>query len=61
MNRIQRLFEVIAGISHEERRRWALAQEIFGAPRWDSLALRTPACWRRKVNVREIKRCAAAT
>jgi len=61
MNRIQRLFEVIAGLSHEERRRWALAQEIFYAPRLDSLALRTPACWRRKVNVRETKRCAAAS
>lgn len=56
MNRIQRLFELIAGISEEERQRWALAQEIYGAPRVDALALRIPACWRRKANVQGIKR-----
>jgi len=56
MNRIQRVFEFIAGISQHERDRWALAQEIYRAPRLDVIALRTPACWRRKANVRGIKR-----
>jgi len=56
MNRIQRLFEVIAGISQEERHRWARAQEIYGAPRIDVLALQIPACWRRKANVQVSKR-----
>jgi hypothetical protein len=55
MQRIQRLFEFIAGISHEERQRWALAQAIYATPRMDDMALRTPACWRRKANVRGIK------
>lgn len=48
MNRIQKWFEQIAGVSQEERVRWALAQEIFGTPRIDVLALQKPACWRRK-------------
>jgi hypothetical protein len=56
MNRIQRLFELIAGISQEERDRWALAREIYCAPRVDVLALQIPACWRRKSNVQAIKR-----
>jgi len=55
MQRIQRLFEFIAGISQEERHRWALAQAIYSAPRVDVVALRTPACWRRKANVRGTK------
>lgn len=52
MNRIQRLFELLAGISQEERQRWMLAQKIYSAPHLDVRALRTPACWRRKINVR---------
>ncbi len=56
MIRIQRLFELIAGVSQEERQRWAIAQDIFHSPRMDVLALQTPACWRRKANVRGIKR-----
>ena len=55
MNRIQRLFELIAGISQEERHRWALVQDIFLAPRLDVHALQTPACWRRKANSQGIK------
>ena len=38
MNRIQRLFEMIAGVSQEERLRWAQAQEIFCAPSVDEPA-----------------------
>lgn len=56
MNRIQKVFEFIAGISQQERDRWALAQEIYGAPRRDVLALQTPACWRRKAYVQGVKR-----
>ena len=52
MNRMQRLFERIAGISQEERDRWAFAQSIYGAPPKNLTALRTPACWRRKAAVR---------
>ena len=52
MNRMQRLFERIAGISQEERNRWAFAQSIYGAPPKDLLVLQTPACWRRKATVR---------
>jgi len=55
MQRIQRLFEFIAGISQDERDRWAFSQAIYSAPRMDDMALRTPACWRRKANVRGIR------
>jgi hypothetical protein len=55
MNRIQRLFERIAGISQEERNRWALAQEIYFGPRVDALYLRTPACWRRRAHIRVVQ------
>ena len=48
MNYIQKWFEQIAGLSQEERQRWAVAQEIFGSQRLDTHALQTPACWRRK-------------
>ena len=56
MDRIQRLFELIAGLTQEERNRWELAQEIYNAPRMDIMALRTPACWRRKANGRGVIR-----
>ncbi len=52
MKRMQRLFERIAGISQDERDRWAFAQAIYGTPAKDLLALQTPACWRRKAAVR---------
>lgn len=48
MNRIQKWFEQIAGITQEERERRAFAQAIFGSKPVDVLALQTPACWRRK-------------
>ena len=59
MNRIQRLFEMIAGVSQEERLRWAQAQAIFYAPSVDESALRLPACWRRKASVRGGQRLSA--
>lgn len=48
MNRLQKWFDQIAGVTQEERQRWALAQEIFGSQRLDTSSLQTPACWRRK-------------
>ena len=55
MKRIQKWFEVIAGISQEEQDRWALAQEIFGRTGAgvgaDLSALKIPACWRRQVRI----------
>jgi hypothetical protein len=51
MKRIQKWFEVMAGISQEEQARWALAQEIYGRPATDMSALKMPACWRRQVRI----------
>lgn len=56
MNRIQKWFEQIAGVGLVERHRWALAQEIFGAPRVDAAALQKPACWRRKSRSHAVQR-----
>jgi hypothetical protein len=54
MKRIQKWFEVIAGISQEEQDRWALAQEIFGRAGTDMSALKKPACWRRQVRIQQL-------
>jgi hypothetical protein len=51
MNRIQKLFEQIAGVYQAETNRWAVAQEIFATPRVDVAALQKPACWRRKSRI----------
>lgn len=48
MERIQKLFELLAGISAEENARLARAKAIFEAPSPDISALQIPACWRRK-------------
>ena len=48
MNRLQKWFDHIAGITQEERERRAFARQIFGSKPVDVLALQTPACWRRK-------------
>jgi len=55
MNRIQRLFELLAGIPQEERHHLALTQKVYSASRVDIHSLRTPACWRRKAIVRGVK------
>jgi hypothetical protein len=47
MERIQKLFELLAGISAEEDARLARAKAIFEAPSPDVAALQIPACWRR--------------
>ena len=59
MNRIQRLFEMIAGVSQAERQRWERAQAIFGAPPAEMFDLTLPACWRRKASVRGGRRLGA--
>lgn len=51
MERIQKLFELLAGISAEEDARLARAKAIFADNRWDSTALNVPACWRRRQRV----------
>ena len=51
MKRIQKLFELIAGISQEDIEREARARQIFAARNTDVAALQTPACWRRKRRV----------
>ncbi len=51
MERIQKLFELLAGISAAEDARLARARAIFSAPGPDLAALQTPACWRRKQRI----------
>jgi hypothetical protein len=51
MKQIQKWFELIAGISQEERVREELAREIFYGSPLDIESMRTPACWRRKCRV----------
>ncbi len=51
MERIQKLFERLAGISAEENARLARARTIFnGSNTYQEL--QAPACWRRKQRVR---------
>ncbi|QEL65551.1 hypothetical protein OTERR_20750 [Oryzomicrobium terrae] len=56
MKRIQKWFEQIAGITQEERERWALAQQVFATQPIDVLALQVPAYWRRKARVSGVQR-----
>ena len=48
MKQLQKWFDLLAGISHEEQQRLAQAHAIFGARGPDLAALATPACWRRR-------------
>ena len=48
MKRIQKWFELIAGISQEDLER---ARQIFAARNTDITELQKPACWRRKRRV----------
>lgn len=54
MNRIQQWLKQIAGVSQEERQRWAVAQEIFGTRGPDVSAFQKPACWRRKARIHPV-------
>ncbi len=51
MKRIQKWFEVIAGISQDELERLPRSREIFGTAGMDVSALKKPACWRRRSRV----------
>ena len=51
MERIQKLFELLAGISAEEDARLARAKAIFADNAVDVSTLHIPACWRRKQRV----------
>lgn len=48
MERLQKWFEILAGISHEEAARLAQAKAIFDVPSPDLSTLELPACWRRR-------------
>ena len=52
MERIQKLFELLAGISAEENARLARAKAIFADSCMDVTTLQIPACWRRKSSPR---------
>jgi hypothetical protein len=47
MNYLQKWFELIAGITQEERDRREFAEQVFARRIFDA-ALQTPACWRRR-------------
>lgn len=49
MASIQEWFEKIAGITQEERERWAFVQQVYARrePLY-SAELQMPACWRRR-------------
>lgn len=47
MERIQKLFDLLAGISADQQARLARAHEIFSSNGPDVSALQRPACWRR--------------
>lgn len=51
MERIQKLFELLAGISAEEDARLARAKAIFEYQPHDVAVLQIPACWRRKQRI----------
>ncbi|MCE1243506.1 hypothetical protein [Oryzomicrobium sp.] len=56
MKFIQKWFEQIAGVSQEERQRWALARQIYSTQHIDVMALQRPAYWRRKARVSGVHR-----
>lgn len=51
MKKLQRWFEVLAGVTREEQNRVAFARMIYGASA-DLSPLAVPACWRRQRRVR---------
>lgn len=53
MDRLQKWFEILAGISREESARLAQAKAIFDAPTLDLSLLELPACWRRRAAARQ--------
>ncbi len=55
MDRLQKWFDVLAGISHEESARLAKAHAIFNGYRKDLSHLEVPACWRRRAIYRSLR------
>lgn len=52
MERLQKWFELLAGISQEEHARLALAHRIFDDAGPNLAVLELPACWRRRAQYR---------
>ncbi len=52
MERLQKWFEILAGISHEEHARLARAHAIFNSAGPNLALLEIPACWRRRAMCR---------
>lgn len=48
MSRIQKWFEILAGVSRADLDRLEVAARIFATAPLDVASLQTPACWRRK-------------
>ena len=48
MKRLQKWFDLLAGISREEQARLERARTLFAERGPDIAALQTPACWRRR-------------
>ena len=49
MDHVQKWFEKIAGITHEDCARLEFARMHFGKQPFNASTLQKPACWRRKV------------
>lgn len=58
MERIQKLFDFLVGISVEENARLARAKAIFAQTGPDIASLQIPACWRRPVQVSRFRELA---
>ncbi len=52
MNKLQRWFEVLAGVNQDAIDRLDLAYQIYASPKPDLSPLEIPACWRRAQRVR---------
>ena len=48
MGTVQKWFERLAGVMPHERERYELARALYSRQPFDSAALQTPACWRRR-------------
>lgn len=52
MKKLQRWFEVLAGVDQNELTRLHIALDVYTAPRTDLSPLEKPACWRRPRRIR---------
>lgn len=53
MDRLQKWFEILAGVDNEEIGRIERARMIFDGNELDLSALNLPACWRRRPRCRK--------